>query len=301
MDQEVYVDLLFLINFSMDYLCLYICVKVLHRKLRLMKMLIASSIGGMYSVISLFMPFSPAIELSIDCLVCLIMCALVFSERGRSLGSTLVCAFLYTGISMMMGGCMTAIFNLLNKLDIPLDAVQSDGISTYLFAILAVLAGIISLKSGQIIARRSNIRECKLRIRFCGQDFEFLGLCDSGNLVRDPISSKPVIFVDRKILSNRLDLSFMDEYQKGIIKKDSPCKNLRLIVINTANGSSMITAALPESIYAEPLDVKKQKIHKLNKQNSKEFQIDALISPYDADKGGENHNAIIPADIIKQM
>ena len=34
MPQDVYVDLLFLINFSMDYLCLYICTKILHRKIK---------------------------------------------------------------------------------------------------------------------------------------------------------------------------------------------------------------------------------------------------------------------------
>ena len=159
MQQDVYVDLLFLINFSMDYLCLYICSRVIHRRIYLYKMLIASAIGGIYSVISLFIISTPVIALVIDCAVCLLMCAIVFSQKGVSAPSVLLYSFLYVGISMMMGGCMTAIFNLLNKLDLPLENITADGISTYLFAILAAAAGFISLTSGQVIAKRSNIRE----------------------------------------------------------------------------------------------------------------------------------------------
>ena len=164
MTQDVYVDLLFLINFSMDYLCLYICAKVLHRKANLPKMLISSAIGGIYSVVSIFLSHLPAIELIIDALVCLIMCAIVFADKGRRISSTLLCAFLFVGISMMTGGCMTAVFNLLNRLDLPLDRIDGDGISTYMFALLALIAGIISLRSGQLISRRANVKECRLNL-----------------------------------------------------------------------------------------------------------------------------------------
>ena len=115
MPQDVYADLLFLINFSMDYLCLYICAKIMRRKMRLPRMLIASIIGGIYSVVSLFIPSQSIISLIIDALVCIVMCAIVFSEPSRRAASTLLCSFLYVGISMMTGGCMTAIFNLLNR------------------------------------------------------------------------------------------------------------------------------------------------------------------------------------------
>ena len=290
MPQDVYVDLLFLINFSMDYLCLYICARVLHRKMRLSSMLIASAIGGIYSVLSLFFVFSSAIALAIDCAVCLIMCAIVFVGRGRTARSVLLCSFLYIGISMMMGGCMTATFNLLSKLDLPISGIGSDGISTYLFAILAAIAGIISLKSGQLISKRSSAKECTLKIRFCNRNFEFSALCDSGNLVRDPISNKPVIFLDQKKLEEKLDISFFDDYAKGHLSPDSPCKNLRLMVINTATGQKMISAASPQSIEVTVCD-------KRGKEHS--CFPDALISPSGIGKTADGHDAIVPAEIIK--
>ena len=116
MIQDVYIDLLFLINFSMDYLCLYICAKVLRKKQKLLRMMLAAAIGGVYSVISLFFIFSAPVNLICDALFCLVISAIAFAERRRLVSSTLICGFLFVGISMMTGGAMTAIFNLLNPI-----------------------------------------------------------------------------------------------------------------------------------------------------------------------------------------
>ena len=291
MTSDVYVDILFLINFSMDYLCLYICACVLHRKMKLWRMIGASSLGGIYSVVSLFMNFSSAAELFSDAAVCVLLCAVAFYEKGRKRGSLFLITFLYIGVSMMMGGCMTAIFNLLSRFELPLDMVRSDGISTYLFAILAAVAGVISLKSGQVISRKSSIRECRLQVRFCGQNFEFNGFSDSGNLVRDPISGKAVIFLDRSVIEKKQSLHFLDEFSRGEMSPDAPCKNLRLISLHTATGSTIAVAAMPESIKLEYPDLKKRPCT---------IELDALISPCDIGQSAQGYNAIIPSEIIKE-
>ena len=292
MTNDVYVDLLFLINFSMDYICLYIVVKILHRKTKLYRMLIAATLGGAYSVGALFIPFSPIAELIADIFVCIVMCFVAFSGKGQRASRVFLYSFLFLGVSMMSGGCMTAIFNLLSRLDLPLDMIPNDDLSTYLFAILAAIAGVISLKSGQIISKTSSLKNCTLEIDFCGKKFEFCALCDSGNLVKDPISHKPVIFVDRKKLETELDLSFIDEYQYGRLLPDSPCKDLRLIIINTASGRSARVAARPESVCV---------ITQGKRKSSTVTPIDALISPIEIIKNGDGYDAVIPSELIKDI
>lgn len=295
MPQDVYVDLLFLINFSMDYICLYITVKILHQKIRLSRMIVASVLGGAYSVAALFLPISPSVELALDGAVCILMCFISFAQKGRAITRVLLYGFLFVGVSMMLGGCMTAIFNLLSKIDLPLEDIFADSSSTYIFAILAAIAGIISLKSGQIISRRSAARKCHLEIAFCGKSFDFQGLCDSGNLVRDPISHKPVIFVDRSVLEKQLDLSFIDEYSKGILLPNSPCKNLRLIIISTASGRSTLVAALPQSVILVPDHPQKHSKEPIR------ITLDCLIAPTQIDKNPDEYNAIVPLEIVKEM
>lgn len=296
MERDVYVDLLFLINFSMDYICLYITIKILHRKTKLWRMLLAAAVGGIYSVAAVFIPAPPIAELFADAAVCIALCFIAFAGKGQPISRIFLYSFLLLGISMMTGGCMTAIFNALSKLDLPLTDFPDDDLSTYLFAILAAVAGIVSLKSGRLISRTSNVKKCKLIIEFCNKRFEFIGLCDSGNLVKDPISHKPVIFVDRKKLEESLDLTFLDEYQKGRFLPDSPCKSMRLIVVNTASGRSAKVAAMPQSILVEP-----EANGRKGKTAGSKVYLDALISPTDIAKNGEGYDAIIPSEIIKDI
>ena len=291
MKQEVYIDLLFLINFSMDYLCLYICGKVLRKRLKLLRLISAAALGGAYSVISLFFPFSPTVNLILDALFCLVICAIAFAEKGRRLSSTLLCGCLFVGISMMTGGAMTAIFNLLNRLDLPLDSIDGDGISTYLFAIIAAVAGIITLRSGEIISRRSDIKECKLTVTISGKTASFFALSDSGNLVKDPLSGKNVILIDRSALSELTDVSVFDDFLQGQQPPDSSgVKGLRIVPIKTAGGSSFLAAANPDSLAAEV-------VTKRGKALS--CELDALIAPSDIGKSAEGCRAIVPSQILK--
>ena len=291
MATEVYVDLLFLINFSMDYLCLYICARILHRKMNLLVMVVAAALGGAHSIVSLLLGFEGVSSLLIDIGICIIMCAIVFSEKARPIASTLLCSFLFTGISMMTGGAMTAIFNLLNKLDLPIDTIEEDGISPYLFIILAVISGIITLRGGDLISKRSSVTTCTLKVKIKGREATFKALSDSGNLARDPLGNNPIIIVDKALLSTIVDISFFDQLASGKAPDSIPYKNTRIVPIKTAGGTSLLVAISPDKLTVELYDAK----------NKKDISIDieALVAPSALGDIGEGCNAVIPADILK--
>lgn len=290
MEQNVYVDLLFLINFSMDYLCLYICARIMHRRIILPKLLLAASLGGIHSVCALFINAASLPSLIIDVGICMIMCAIVFSEKGRPLSSTLLCTFLFVGISMMTGGIMTAIFNLLNRLNLPLGEIEDDGISTYLFAAIAAVSGLVALRSGKVISRRASFEECSVIVTIESKSITLPALSDSGNLVKDPLTGKPVILIDRKALAKIIDLSLFDRYLGGDLSPPEFPHGLRLIPINTAGGKSLIVAATPDKLTI-----------KMDRSSKKPlvFDSDALISPSDIGNSAEGYQAIVPAEILK--
>ena len=47
----IYSDILFLINFSLDYLCLFIAGRLLHRGGKAWRLLLGAAVGGLYSFI----------------------------------------------------------------------------------------------------------------------------------------------------------------------------------------------------------------------------------------------------------
>ena len=119
----------------------------------------------------------------------------------------------------------------------------------------------------------------------------FTALSDSGNLVKDPISNKSVIIVDRKIFSKIADISIFDNFAAGQEAEASKYRSLRLIPIKTAGGSSILVAILPDKMTVSAFDSKK-------KQNIS-LELDALVAPSELGKIADGCNAIIPAELIK--
>jgi sigma-E processing peptidase SpoIIGA len=252
-------------------------------------MLLSSAIGGIYSVISVLFSLNSVLSLTVDALVCVVMCAIVFAEKETKAASTLLCSFLFVGISMMTGGCMTALFNLLNRMDLPLDNIAADGLSTYAFAIIAAVAGFISLKSGQLISHRSTVTECEMEISIGGKSIVLKSLVDSGNLIKDPISGKSVIVIDKRRLNTIVDTELYESFIRGD-RSDSAPRGIRLIPINTAGGRSMLAASSPDKATIRFTD-------RNGKQHT--FDADVMIAPSDIQQSADGYSAIIPAEIIK--
>ena len=114
MTEEIYGDVLFLINFSMDFLSLFITGKIMHLKLKAWRVLVAASIGGVYGVAALFFPFDgiPLVFANIACAA--VMCFAAFRSRGK-ISSVFLCCLLFYGVGMLLGGAMTALYSRIGK------------------------------------------------------------------------------------------------------------------------------------------------------------------------------------------
>ena len=281
---DVYADLFFLINFSMDYICLYITGKILRLKVSATKYIISSIIGGAYSVIALFWNVGTILAFIIDILVCIIMTAICFYHKGDKVKSIVTASLLYIGISMLIGGVMTAIFNLLNKLEINFESISADGAHTYTFAIIAVISAVLSMKGISLITRKNRHKEYLVEIIINKKTGSFLGFVDTGNLVKDHISGKSIIFIDKSAASKIIDPDAEEKFYQGEILYRSS----RLVPISTATGSSATLIFVPDKIT----------LIETNEKNATEFQVDCLIALTKINKG-DGYEAIIPEDIIK--
>lgn len=272
----------------MDYLCLYITAKILKRAASAKRMLLSSALGGIYSVISILVTVSSPISLLLDISSCLIICAVTFHGR-KQIKKTLIASLLFFSVSMAMGGIMTALFNLLNKLDLPLDAFDGDSISVWSFALLAIAAGIFSIFGGGIIFRKREVTSCELTLRFDGKQKTVRALCDSGNLVRDPISGRPVIIISRDTADGLVNRSITDGFIRGIASDIPAYSGMRIAYVNTAAGSSMLVLLRAEKIT----------ISCKSKKSTEEFSPDALFAVGDMKSAGGDHGAIIPYSLFR--
>ena len=111
MERVISGDVFFLVNFSMDYLSIYLLRLLTHKKPRLFREVIAAAIGGLYALIALFLP--AAIETALTLLMPFLMARIAFAQSKRS--ALFKDGVILLGLSFSLGGIMTAVYYGIGK------------------------------------------------------------------------------------------------------------------------------------------------------------------------------------------
>lgn len=252
---DVYADLLFLINGGMDGLCFCLAGKWLHRRLSPLRVMAGAAIGGVYAVLSLFLEWGWFPSLLADLGVCLLMCTVVFGGRsGGGMRGVPAAAAVYFVLSLVMGGVMTGLYNLLNRAGFAdLLPAGEEGLTAWLFALLAAVGGGITLLGGRSFRRAAAVRPCRVTVELNGRTAVLNGFVDTGNLLRDPVGGRPVICVRAEALESVLSPALYALMQAGRMDADSlasvaEARRLRVIPAGTATGEGLLLGLLPDHV-----------------------------------------------------
>lgn len=283
--QTVYIDLYFFINFSMDFLCLFLTARLLSERLSPLRGILASAIGGAYACAALFLGVGGIGGFAIDLLFGIIICAVALTKKGQ-LGRIPIHSLVFAATSTALGGIMTALFNLFNKTGI-FDFVREtdgDGISVWLFLILALISGAITLLGGRGLTKKMSASEVELSITLGSRSVRLYGISDSGNLLREPITGKPCIIADRKrlapIIPSELSASACGEPLTALHSLDPEMKKrIILIPATTATGGGMLIGLRAEKIIIS--------------SGNKRREADAVIAISDIEAG-----ALVPSCLL---
>lgn len=256
MTEEIYGDVLFLINFSMDFLSLFITGKIMHLKMNKWRLLASATVGGVYGVASLFFPFDGVLLVLANVACAFMMCLAAF-HRKKSMPATLVSCLLFYGVGMMLGGVMTAIYSRLGKYTGYISiggsiATVFGDIPIWVFGLAAGAAALVTYICGRVTARKSTTESVGITVGFGERTAEARCLVDSGNLLAEPISGTPVIFLKSDVAERAFPpeiLSTMRE--KGVCRSIEIMKKLRFVPSASVNGEGTVAAAVPDFCYIE--------------------------------------------------
>lgn len=244
----VYGDLLFLINFSMDFLCFYFLCLLLHKRLPVLRVCVASALGGAYSVASLFINSGAHLRFALDVSVPVLMCIIAFASRKSRARDIAKSVLIYFFVSALLGGVMTALFYFINQSDIPAGEIaDDDGIDVWIFAFLTLISSIFTLKGGGFFRSSHARREGELSVFEDGNNrsVKLRALVDSGNLVREPLSERAVVFASLDACSSLLDKSLVDALMQRRELESLPfsiMSRIRLIAHRTLTGEAVMPA-----------------------------------------------------------
>ena len=175
--------------------------------------------------------------------ICLIMCAIAY-YRPKEARAVAVDALVYSAVSILLGGAMTALFYFFNR--IGLDRLlgseeDADGVSVWLFALIAIAGAIGTAFGGRLMRKKATRRACRVSITLGGRTVTLDGICDSGNLLREPISALPCIIID----PDRLDELIGRGDARAVIDRrvedlsEGICRRVRVIPMRTVGGESV--------------------------------------------------------------
>ncbi len=251
--KTIYVDVLFLINFIINYLILFASAKVSAAKIRRLRLLSGALVGAVYGVLVFFpdTPFVTSFISKITVSVIMVICSFGVANLLRM-------TLLFLAVSLAFGGVVLAasLLGLGNFFEVR-GGVYYIHISVFALLSSSVFAYLLLSLVFRRSAARSDRKISRVDIYDGGYKAELSALNDTGNTLRDPATNAPVVISDyltlREILPHGaravLDIASHDTFPLSLDKL-SEFGSFKLIPYKTVGVPFMLMLAYrPEQVF----------------------------------------------------
>lgn len=243
METTLYADVLFIVNFSMDFISLWAAATLMSSRRSALKMSAAAAIGAVYGVISVVIGLDGILMYISAAAVSVLMCAVAFGKCGSAVGLFKHSALIW-GCGALLGGIMSAVINLSGS------AYTAAGNKTGSpAALIAAATAALLYITVRLMRSAKKRRSVSVTVSYKNASVTFSALCDSGNLLCDPISGDPVIAVSAETVKRLTGIKICN----ALTKKDTEALSdlrlpFRIIPHSSAGGSDICFAFLPEKV-----------------------------------------------------
>lgn len=215
---EVYVDVIFIINFIMDILLLLIVKKILKCKKRLIRLLCGAGIGAIGACILAVVPKLNGFIQFLTAYVIICFSMILISFGFKNLAETIKAVVLLYITTFFLGGVINSLYYhsmvgyYFEEL-IQGRLFQNQSMAYFVLAIIvsavAVRVFIVTLKN----LRSGDLQTYETELSYGDKSIRIIGLLDTGNDLYDPIYGKPVIIAEYSALESLLTV-----HQKNLLQ-----------------------------------------------------------------------------------
>ena len=192
---KIYLDLLLLLNFSLEFSLLLTTSILLRRKKNINRILLASFLGGL-SILLLFFKINSFLLFLFKILISIGMCLIAFGYQNIKYTSKNV-LYLYI-TSILLGGFLYFLNNQF--------AYKKEGIVFYHHGLSINMIFLLFTSPVILYLYAKQAKELKnvyskyhtITIFIKGKKYELTGFLDTGNTLKDPYTKKPVIIMNKK-------------------------------------------------------------------------------------------------------
>ena len=280
--RTVYLDIYFLINLSVDVLACYLCTKLLRIRASVRRLLLVGVAGGLLASCAVILE---SVWIDIFGGVLFYFISSVLIARGASLYRRLCFSVYLLVVSTTLGGAVFLFYGMLENVrdKIFADVSSSPENKRAIILALSILIIIGAFRLFMLFFSDNGVCEsARLGVKIGEIYFECEALVDSGNLVKDPMSLCPVMFIKKstaeKYLPKELtELTSVDSLDRMLQKR------IRLIPM-TVGGKTRVAVGL-RTDYVKHL------------QSGEELELTVAIDKEEGSFGG--YCGLVPAVALK--
>ncbi len=205
METVLYADVLFVIDFCMDYLSLYAASRLLARHTGLPRCILAAMLGALYGVLAVVLGLDGIPGAICTAGVSVLMTVIAFGVQGGAV-AVFRAAFTVWGCGALLGGVMTAFSGMFGV------SVMRGG------ADLLCTGGVTAFALIRLARRRLCRGTAEILLTYGERRWQGTALVDSGNLLTDPIGGYAVILLGaphaRVLLGAAADTLFRGDFSE---------------------------------------------------------------------------------------
>jgi stage II sporulation protein GA (sporulation sigma-E factor processing peptidase) len=296
LEVKVYIDIVLLINFVMDFFILWATAKIANLPLKITRLIWGAILGALYSLVVLFPEWPFLTSFLVKCACSIVMVWVAY--RPKAVGKFIrALAYLYI-ISFAMGGAVVAAVYLTDTTPGFLQVWNGVGMlwGIHFGWLMVGLVVAFFLGYGGYTRLRKNWLQQQLlytlTINIDNQTAVVLAFLDTGNQLTDPATKKPVIVIEtaalkklipaeilRKIDQDNLDINeLLPSLEQDWVSR------LRLIPFNSVGSAhSLMIGFRPDTVIinskGHSLTTSEVILGLVNKSLSREGQYQALLNP----------------------
>ncbi len=197
MDQpKVYVDVTFLVNFTMDYVILWATAKLTGKAADYWRFTIVAILGGIYGVGSLFPHTGIFYSLPAKIIISILFVIVAFPPRTwQEFKETLL---VFYGTSFVAAGATIALAYQVKR-------YNSIGSFSYWWLSAGVICAVLLANQGEkYLSQRliPALLKYRIELHFGARVCQGEGFLDTGNHLRDPLTKRPVIVAEYSLIKD---------------------------------------------------------------------------------------------------
>lgn len=225
MQIEIYADVIFFINFIMDFFIFWIVSKLIKKKISFLRLILGAVTASLLYCLLIFI--APLRDIyNIFAVTAVLMISIMICFRPSGLKEFIKLIFLTNVSAFSVGGAGIALFYYTNIADI-MGNMLGFTIHNFSLKLLIISSSITYIILKFVIKwyRRTFIQKqtfYNLKIYYEGNDIELNALVDTGNSLHEPITNTPVIIAEflavKKFLPDNIKLIYTQNDENNLAR-----------------------------------------------------------------------------------